>query len=497
MATNTAVNVLAEARKEVGYVEQPKGSNVTKFAPEAGHPNRQPWCASFISAILIRCHVLIKGNNVLVPSSRTMYANAKKNGWAVPVSALRPGDVIHNWRGLALKFWKGHVAFVVRVILDKKGRIVSVVTIEGNALPLDTPVLTPSGFKAIGGLVAGDAVVDPMGEPSHVAAIYDHTQRDVYRLSLSDGRTIDADGEHLWAIDFGRQRTPKVASTMEIAAWLKEGQTIGIQRPISAFEFGQQASGLEWIVGYLIGNGCSSSGHVTMNALDEEVVAERFARIGCPLSKWRQVLGGGVTRGVGPNLTRRLNITGRSWEKSIPPEFLNVDAEGRKALLAGLLDSDGTADTFGRVSFSSSSRTLAEQVLWLVRSLGGTAGWYENHPMWTSPAQPEQQQGRRQHRVANIRFDFGYQPFTFDRKGERLRERAMTRGYSFTSVEKVGRSDTRCITVTASSALYVAGDFIITHNTDRSGSPTGGMVLEKTRAVAWWRIGAWRPPYAA
>ncbi len=89
-------------------------------------------CASFISAILIRCHVLIKGNNVLVPSSRTMFENAKKNGWAVPVSALRAGDVIHNWRGISIRKWQGHVAFVVRVILDKKGRIVSVVTIEGN-----------------------------------------------------------------------------------------------------------------------------------------------------------------------------------------------------------------------------------------------------------------------------------------------------------------------------------------------------------------------------
>lgn len=132
MTTRTASAVLDEARKEVGYRESPPGSNINKFAPEAGHGNRQPWCASFVAAILIRCHVIAKGASMLVPSSRTMYTEAKRKGWAVSPQNVRPGDVAHNWRGLSIRKWKGHVAFVSRVVRDKRGRVTHLVTIEGN-----------------------------------------------------------------------------------------------------------------------------------------------------------------------------------------------------------------------------------------------------------------------------------------------------------------------------------------------------------------------------
>lgn len=493
--TRTAAHTLTEAAREIGYDEQ--RGNRTKFAAEAGHGNGVAWCATFVSAILIRCGVIAKGAKMLSPSSRTMYSEAKKKGWAVPFELLVPGDVIHTWRGVSIGAWLGHVGFVEQVLRDGNGKVTGIISIEGNALPLDTPVLTPDGFRPIGELTVGDALVDPMGEESKVVAVYDHKARTTYRVSFSDCRTIEADGEHLWPIELDAHRTPKVASTLEVAEWLETGRKVGIQRPTGPFEFGKTSDGLDWVAGYLIGNGCASSGHVTTNALDESDVEVRFADAGYPLSTWRNTQGGAVNRGAAPDLWRRLGIVGRSWEKSIPAERLQGNAAARAELLAGLLDSDGTVDTFGRISFSSSSRELAEQVLWLVRSLGGTAGWYENDPKWTSPAQPVKQQGRRQHRVANIRFAYGFQPFTFARKGDRIKPRSMTRGYSITSIEECRTTDTRCITVSASSALYVAGDFIITHNTNGAGSATGGSVLRKTRLRAFWRLGGWHPPYAA
>lgn len=130
--SGTRTAVLEAARSEIGYSEHPKGSNVTKFASEAGHPNRQSWCSTFISAILIRCNVMAKGNPILAPSSRTMYANAKKAGLAINMADLQPGDVVHNWRGLRIGAWKGHVAFVKQVNRDHRGRIVGIVSIEGN-----------------------------------------------------------------------------------------------------------------------------------------------------------------------------------------------------------------------------------------------------------------------------------------------------------------------------------------------------------------------------
>lgn len=130
MTTNTVAHTLDQARDELGYDELV--GNRTKFAKEAGHPNGQAWCATFVSAILIRCHVMVKGAAPLSPSSRTMFAEARRKGWAVDWEKIRPGDVIHTWRGVSIGKWLGHVGFVERVLRDDNGRVTGLITIEGN-----------------------------------------------------------------------------------------------------------------------------------------------------------------------------------------------------------------------------------------------------------------------------------------------------------------------------------------------------------------------------
>ena len=127
---SVAAAVITAARSELGYDEL--RGNRTKFAAEAGHPNGQAWCATFISAILIRCGVIAKGSKVLSPSSRTMFAEAKRKGWTVPFDRLQPGDVIHTWRGASLGTWLGHVGFVESVTRDTRNRVISVSSLEGN-----------------------------------------------------------------------------------------------------------------------------------------------------------------------------------------------------------------------------------------------------------------------------------------------------------------------------------------------------------------------------
>jgi len=56
--------------------------------------------------------------------------------------------------------------------------------------------------------------------------------------------------------------------------------------------------------------------------------------------------------------------------KHIPDQFKFNDSQSRLKLLAGLLDSDGYHTKSGSLQFSSVSRRLADDVLWLGRSLG-------------------------------------------------------------------------------------------------------------------------------
>jgi replicative DNA helicase len=73
-------------------------------------------------------------------------------------------------------------------------------------------------------------------------------------------------------------------------------------------------------------------------------------------------------------ILRNLGVLG---SKHIPAEYLRASEPQRRALLAGLLDTDGTATRSGSVQFCVTSRRLAEDVRELVTSLGYRCGWYE------------------------------------------------------------------------------------------------------------------------
>lgn len=134
---STAAQVLAQADSEIGYGESPPGSNKEKFASETGLPNGVSWCAIFVVAMMRRCGVVIPAR-CRTASSRTMYAEAKKAGLAVPMAAVRTGDVVHMTRG-PLNKWLGHVAIVEKVLPNGMLQ-----TIEGN---------TNGGLSATGGSV--------------------------------------------------------------------------------------------------------------------------------------------------------------------------------------------------------------------------------------------------------------------------------------------------------------------------------------------------------
>ncbi|MFJ4102625.1 replicative DNA helicase [Amycolatopsis japonica] len=66
-------------------------------------------------------------------------------------------------------------------------------------------------------------------------------------------------------------------------------------------------------------------------------------------------------------ILRTLGVLGN---KHIPVEYLRASVEQRRALLAGLLDTDGTVTHSGAVQFAVTSKVLAEQTRELIVSLG-------------------------------------------------------------------------------------------------------------------------------
>src|SRR5487761_1415749 len=91
---------------------------------------------------------------------------------------------------------------------------------RGRAMPADTPVLTPDGFRPIGELAVGDLVIGSGGEPSPVIGVYPQGEKDIYRVTAQDGASTLASGDHLWAVatrDGRRRGKPlRVLTTREM-----------------------------------------------------------------------------------------------------------------------------------------------------------------------------------------------------------------------------------------------------------------------------------------
>jgi replicative DNA helicase len=93
----------------------------------------------------------------------------------------------------------------------------------GKAQPLDARVLTTSGFRPMGELSLGDQLVSVDGNSSQVTGIYPQGFRQVYRITLADGRTTECCAEHLWQIHVDQTQ---VVSTAELMQLMKAGPVL-------------------------------------------------------------------------------------------------------------------------------------------------------------------------------------------------------------------------------------------------------------------------------
>jgi DNA segregation ATPase FtsK/SpoIIIE-like protein len=153
---------------------------------------------------------------------------------------------------------------------------------------------------------------------------------------------------------------------------------------------------------------------------------------------------------------RRLGVLG---DKHIPDDYLRASVQQRRALLAGLLDTDGYCGRRGDVAFGTTNERLARGVLELVVGLGYKA---------TLGAKPCN--GRNLH--TSIAYTVAFRPhepvFRVGRKLSRqvqIRAASPARQRYIVDVRPVESVPVRCIQVSSSSRLYLASRACIpTHN---------------------------------
>jgi replicative DNA helicase len=317
----------------------------------------------------------------------------------------------------------------------------------GKALALDTPLPTPTGWTTMGEVAVGDLLLGSDGRPTRVVAATEvlHS-RPCYAVTFSDGSRIVADAAHQWLTeqhtDRGRGRTGRmpaaVRNTAEIAATTPRSGCGTHHVVVNAKPLDLPAATPQAVPPYVAG----------VRLAVRHLVA---ALSPAPRARVLSGVGGGGTGET--ELVPELDIVDR-----VPRHLLRAEAGQRRALLAGLLDADGSVRTGGLVHFRTPNPGLAGDVHELVVSLGHTATLTQRRAGAAGAVE------------FTVAFRTGLEVFRHGRKRLDQRRaapaeplRAGTR--TITGVHPVASVPVRCVQVAAADHLFLAGRSMIpTHN---------------------------------
>ena len=368
-----------------------------------------------------------------------------------------------------------------------------------HAIPTDSLVLTPTGWKCMGDIHCGDSVIGGDGNVSKVIGVWPQGEREIFVVKFSDGTSAKCTADHLWQVNsrgrISRGLLPLIKRTDELAnpapfpgsknkyrfngrqSVLDSSGAARWSIPlVSAVNFSQMEVPIDpYVMGLLLGDGTMGHviGYVTADSqLSMEL--EKLLPIGDKLSLHRggyhgKAIDYRITKGfrgpLPPKTMQAINDLGLRWHKShekfVPDCYLWNSAECRLSVLQGLCDTDGCA-YHGSARYVTTSIRLAQDVLFIIRSLGGFAK-LSKYTRRISKLPNGKTCAPRP--IYSIYFTLPLNPFRLKRKLEKyniLKSRQSRKG--IIDIQSSGFSETQCITIDNDTGLFVINDFIVTHN---------------------------------
>jgi hypothetical protein len=384
----------------------------------------------------------------------------------------------------------------------------------GKAQPLHARIVTPTGWTTMGALVVGSRIIGADGNTTVVTAVHERGERDIYRITFSDGAVVEACDEHLWATQTSSsihrvyskgpkkgQRNPRpwvIRTTAELRDLVLNGTVVHI--PVTApvnYNPGAPLPLDPYALGLLLGDGgLSKRSYPTFTTGDGELFAALAAALppGDSLHQFPDCRTAGIKGHRTGTALQGLGLAGiKSAGKFIPSQYMTAPVAHRLALLQGLMDTDGGMERKS-ITFTSVSHRLALQVQELVCSLGGTCSMRSKQPGYRD-ASGQKIAGQTAYRLT-MRLPAGRCPFRLERKVQRWTETRPSFNTpprrTVKAVEYAGKMPARCITVAAEDHLYLTDGFVVTHNSwllaELSASPKVGrtLVLPLGEDVSKW-----------
>lgn len=398
---------------------------------------------------------------------------------------------------------RGDQPLVIDYLTSEKSplsKFVNLQTGKGKAQPLDALVRTPGGWTTMGNLKVGDMVIAPDGTPTPVVQIHPQGIQPIFRVTFSDGRSAECTQDHLWEVFYvnttqaKRWRVVNTAEMQRLLAMPNPRVYVRLIKPEASPDIELPIN--PYVLGAILGDG-----HVGKTILGfttaDEFMASKLRKLlpsSIQLAKHNcSPFGYSFCRASDDKLNPYLEILGNlglrgklSHQKFIPAQYLESSPAQRLQLLQGLLDTDGTAGKEGSVSYATTSENLANQVQYLVRSLGGWAAIYSRIPRFTHRG--ESRPGRLAYKVS-IRYPKPTELFALPRKQARVSDEnqyAKTLKLRVMGVEATEAKEAQCISIAHEESLYVTNNFVVTHNsycTMRAMSEAGVRTLIVVRPM--------------
>jgi len=351
---------------------------------------------------------------------------------------------------------------------------------SGKAQPWYSKVKVPNGWKNISDIQTGDLVSTPDNKLVKVLNTYPQGLKPVYRMTLNDGRTVDACEDHLWKIIYGTKER-----LVSFKDFIKDYESstrnrfyLPLCNPIEEEE--KEFYIHPYVLGVLLGDGCLvTSGTPTISSADIELidkVSELVKSLGyclhkIPSGKYEYTLKRIKKTNSANDYVSKLKELSlwkkRSWEKHIPNQYLYGSIEQRLQLIQGLMDTDGTISLNNGLSFCTTSITLAQQMQYLIHSLGGFCSIKSRIPTYTYNG--IKQKGRIAYNlhISRLNINLKKQLCSLQRKKDRIKKGQYddSNKIRIDNIEYIGMQDCYCILIDHEEHLYLTDNFIVTHNT--------------------------------
>ena len=339
---------------------------------------------------------------------------------------------------------------------------------RGKAFAYSQEVETPLGRRLWKDIKIGDTLFAPDGTTTKVINIPFDQDYDVYKMTLVDGRTVFTTLEHLWKINKNGENWNKLYSTKDILD-NKQIHRFAIECSQGVDYSGQEVPIPPYLLGLMLGDGSftiSKYNQAQFCSLAEDVKTyESILNI-----KFYQVKTSKETNWLIPydkfgykaaqlGLNKVVSNT-----KFIPDIYKYNTKEVRLNVLKGLLDTDGSVHSSGKPEFYTVSKQLAEDVMWLVRSLGYNCSYWIKHPQYK--LKDEIKKGQKCYVVYihttdilfNLPRKIRLQQITGIKSNSKLLKTSI-KSIEYSHIEKC-----KCVTVDREDGLFLIGDFIVTHN---------------------------------